>query len=78
VIGSNTGSERPPAWALNLLANPEADVQIGRSHRQVRARLCDERERAQLWRTMNMLYGAYDEYQARTDRELAVFVLTPA
>jgi deazaflavin-dependent oxidoreductase (nitroreductase family) len=78
VIGSNPRSERPPAWALNLLANPEADVQIGGSHRHVRARLCDERERAQLWRTMNTLYGAYEEYQARTERELPVFVLTPA
>jgi deazaflavin-dependent oxidoreductase (nitroreductase family) len=24
VIGSNAGNEGPPAWALNLLANPEA------------------------------------------------------
>jgi deazaflavin-dependent oxidoreductase (nitroreductase family) len=29
VVGSNTGSDRPPAWALNLIANPEAELQIG-------------------------------------------------
>jgi F420H(2)-dependent quinone reductase len=37
VVGSNTGSERPPAWALNLLATPEAEVQIGRERMRVRA-----------------------------------------
>ena len=43
VIGSNTGSERPPAWALNLLETPEAEVQIGRE----RMRRAGERGRGQ-------------------------------
>jgi deazaflavin-dependent oxidoreductase (nitroreductase family) len=47
VIGSNAGSERPPAWSLNLLAKPEADVQIGRKTTKVRASVAegDEHDR---------------------------------
>lgn len=78
VVGSNTGSERDPAWALNLLAHPEADVQIGTERRHVKARLATGTERADLWATMNAMYHGYDEYRARTDREIPVFVLTAA
>lgn len=39
VIGSNAGNERAPAWALNLLANPDATVQVGGQRRPVRARV---------------------------------------
>ncbi len=37
VIGSNWGNPRPPAWALNLAANPVATVTIGKRSYQVRA-----------------------------------------
>src|SRR3954468_9802352 len=30
VIGSNAGNPNPPAWALNLLAHPEAEVEVRR------------------------------------------------
>lgn len=78
VVGSNAGSERAPAWALNLLAHPEACAQIGSQRRPVRARLTAGTERADLWATMNAMYLGYDDYRARTDREIPVFVLTPA
>jgi F420H(2)-dependent quinone reductase len=77
VIGSNAGHGRTPAWSLNLQANPEAEIEIGRERRRVRARVADGEERAELWRKHNEQYSGFDEYQARTDRDIALFVLEP-
>lgn len=77
VIGSNAGHNRTPAWSLNLKANPEAEVEVGRERRQVRARVAEGDERADLWRKHNQQYSGFDEYEARTDRDIALFVLEP-
>lgn len=74
VVGSRGGSDRPPAWFLNLEADPRAEVQVGRQRWPVRARVAKGKERARLWRLMNR-YWNYDGYQARTDREIPVIVL---
>ncbi len=77
VIGSNAGHSNEPAWSLNLKANPEAEVEIGRNRRPVRARIAEGEERSELWRRVNDQYSGFDDYEARTDREIAVFVLEP-
>lgn len=77
VIGSNAGHNRTPAWSLNLQANPEAEVEVGRERRKVRARVAAGEERAELWRRHNEQYSGFDEYEARTDRDIALFVLEP-
>jgi deazaflavin-dependent oxidoreductase (nitroreductase family) len=77
VIGSNAGNDRAPAWALNLRANPEAEVEIGRRRVPVRARVAEGEERAELWRRCNDQYAGFDDYEARTDRDISVFVLEP-
>jgi deazaflavin-dependent oxidoreductase (nitroreductase family) len=77
VIGSNAGNERPPAWALNLLEHPDADVQIRGERRQVRARVAEGEERAELWRRMNEQYDGFDGYRERTARDIRLFVLEP-
>jgi deazaflavin-dependent oxidoreductase (nitroreductase family) len=77
VIGSNAGNTRTPAWSLNLKANPDAEVEVGRERRRVRARIAEGEERAELWRRHNEQYAGFDDYEARTDREIAVFVLEP-
>ena len=75
VIGSNAGNERAPAWALNLKAHPDAEVQVGGAYRKVRARVAEGAERDGLWRRMNDQYGGFDDYRARTGREIDLFVL---
>jgi len=77
VIGSNAGNRNAPAWALNLEANPDAEVEIGDERRKVLARVAEGEERAELWRKMTDQYSGFDEYQARTDRDIALFVLDP-
>jgi deazaflavin-dependent oxidoreductase (nitroreductase family) len=75
VIGSNAGNSRPPAWALNLRADPAAEVEVRGDRRRVRARVAEGEERADLWRRMNEQYGGFDDYRARTGRDISVFVL---
>jgi F420H(2)-dependent quinone reductase len=78
VIGSNAGHGRALAWSRNLKANPQAEVEVGRKRRTVRARIAEGEERAELWRKHNEQYSGFDEYEARTDRDIALFVLEPA
>jgi deazaflavin-dependent oxidoreductase (nitroreductase family) len=77
VIGSNAGNERTPGWAHNLRAHPDAEVEIGRERRSVRARVAEGQERAALWRRMNDGYAGFDDYDARTARDISLFVLEP-
>jgi len=78
VIGSNAGNLRTPAWSLNLRANPDAEVEVRGSRRRVRARVVEGEERAACWRAANAAYGGFDDYEARTARDISVFVLEPA
>jgi len=77
VIGSNAGYKNEPAWSLNLKAHPEATVEVGADRKSVRARVTEGDERADLWRRMNQQYAGFDDYEARTSRDIAVFDLEP-
>lgn len=77
VIGSNAGNEKAPAWALNLQATQEAEVEIRGERKQVLARVAVDPEREQLWRMMNEQYAGFDDYKANTSRNILVFVLEP-
>jgi len=77
VINTNAGNARVPAWSLNLKANPEAEVEVGRQRYPVRARVAEGEERAELWRKHNEQYAGFDDYQTKLDREASVIVLEP-
>jgi len=77
VIGSNAGNARAPAWSHNLKANPDAEVEIRGVRRFLRARVAEGDERVELWRKMNEQYAGFEDYDERTSREIAVFVLEP-
>ncbi len=78
VINTNAGNEKVPAWSLNLKANPEAEVEIGREKRAVVARVAEGEERADLWRRHNEQFEGFDEYEKKLDRQPEVIVLEPA
>jgi F420H(2)-dependent quinone reductase len=79
LINTNGGNERIPAWSLNLKANPDAEVEVGRKRKSVRARIAEGEERADLWRKHINQYAGFDDYKANLDpdREISVFVLEP-
>jgi F420H(2)-dependent quinone reductase len=77
VIASYGGLDRPPAWWLNLEANPAAELLEGRERRAVTARNADPEERARLWAEVTSRAPGYLEYERRTDREIPVVILQP-
>ncbi|PZG19435.1 nitroreductase family deazaflavin-dependent oxidoreductase [Micromonospora craterilacus] len=75
VVGSQGGDPRHPAWYLNLLAEPEVQVQVGDERFTARARTATAEEKSRLWATMTGIWPAYDDYQAKTDRDIPVVLL---
>ena len=76
-VASKGGMDHHPLWYLNLVANPDVDVQIGSDVRPMRARPADDTERAHYWPQLVAMYRDYADYQARTDRKIPVVVLSP-
>ncbi len=77
VVGSMGGTPKDPAWVHNLRAAPDTEVEVGRERRAVRARVADPEERARLWPRLVAAYPAFANYQARTEREIPVVILSP-
>ncbi len=89
VVASNGGSDRPPAWLLNLEAEPTVTVRVGRRVFPATARVADPEERAHLWPLVNRsnrglsrlfhrgVTGRYDVYQRHTTRTIPVVIITP-
>lgn len=78
IVASRGGSDAPPAWWLNLQSKPEATIEIKGSTRRVTARQATAEEKAAYWPRLTAGYSFYDDYQARTTRDIAVIVLTSA
>jgi deazaflavin-dependent oxidoreductase (nitroreductase family) len=76
IVASKGGTPENPAWYENLKANPEAEIQVQGEVLPVRASTAEGEERTRLWSLMSEVWPAYDEYQARTDREIPVVVLS--
>jgi F420H(2)-dependent quinone reductase len=77
LVASKGGYPKNPAWYHNLLANPDVSIQIGSEHRNVHARVAAPEERERLWRLVVGVYGGYEGYRRRTEREIPLVVLEP-
>ena len=77
VIASKGGYPKNPAWFHNLRANPDTTVQVGGERRPVHARVATAEERERLWPQAVAAYGGYEDYRARTEREIPLVILEP-
>jgi deazaflavin-dependent oxidoreductase (nitroreductase family) len=77
VVGSNFGRPGHPAWSWNLLRHPRASVSFRGRDTPVTAALLTGEERAEAWARVLGLWPVYAAYQARVDREIRLFRLTP-
>jgi deazaflavin-dependent oxidoreductase (nitroreductase family) len=75
LVASKGGYPKNPAWFHNLKAHPDTEVQVGREHRPVHARVATPEERERLWPRVVENYSGYDEYQKRTDRVIPLVIL---
>jgi deazaflavin-dependent oxidoreductase (nitroreductase family) len=77
VFASFAGAPVNPAWFHNLVANPEATVELGTETRTVRARVAEGEERDRLWEWNKQDYPGFGDYETKTDRVIPVVVLEP-
>ena len=75
VIASMGGAPKHPAWFLNLSANPEVTVELGREKFQARASIPEGAERDRLYAQQAAQMPAFDEYQQKTTRRIPAVVL---
>lgn len=75
IVASNGGEDAPPAWWLNLVAQPEATIAIGTRVRSVTARAATDVEHERLWPIITATHPGYAAYAQRTTRPIPVVVL---
>lgn len=78
LVASKGGMAKNPLWYENLVANPRCEVEIGRDRRPMIARTASAGEKQALWPRLVAVYRDYDDYQARTERDIPVVILDPA
>ncbi|MCW2501650.1 MAG: hypothetical protein JWN87_3326 [Frankiales bacterium] len=77
VVASKGGADEHPLWYLNVQAHPEVHVQVGARKLQATARTATAAEKARLWPLVVAVWPAYEDYQAKTARDIPVVVLSP-
>ena len=78
VVASKGGADVHPLWYLNLTADPEVRLQVGADKLRARARTASPDEKARLWPVMTAVWPAYDDYKAKTSRDIPVVILEPS
>jgi deazaflavin-dependent oxidoreductase (nitroreductase family) len=79
VFGSKGGAPTHPVWYRNLVANPNASIEVGTEHMPVVARVAKGDERERIWAEQKRLMPGFAEYEKTAgDREIPVIVLDPS
>jgi deazaflavin-dependent oxidoreductase (nitroreductase family) len=78
VVASKGGAPTHPGWYLNLEATPRVEVQVKGEKFTAQAHTANASERAALWPKMVQIYAPYQQYQAKTPREIPVVILRRA
>ena len=78
-LAMNGWADPEPAWWLNLLAQPDATIELKGSVRPVRTRAASGAERERLWATIKGRsgWGDIDAFSRRRSGETAVVVFEP-
>ena len=74
-VASKGGGPSNPVWYHNFLANPIVELQDGPEPKLYRARLLEGAEREDWWAHAVATWSTYATYQAKTDRQIPIFLL---
>ncbi len=77
VFASKAGADSHPAWYHNLVANPDATIEVGNEELAVHATQLQGAERDELFAEQARRYSAFADYQDKTSRVIPVMALTP-
>lgn len=75
LVASNAGTERDPAWFLNLQANPQVIVNINGSEKQMSGRAASAQEKSELWPRLTTLFPKWQMMEDRSERSFNVVIL---
>ncbi len=75
IIASKAGAPTSPDWYYNLLAHPNATVEVGTETFDVTAVVATGEERDRLYAQQAQLMPNFAEYQTKTTRVIPVVVL---
>ncbi|MEO7002641.1 MAG: nitroreductase family deazaflavin-dependent oxidoreductase [Ktedonobacterales bacterium] len=75
LVASNGGSDRHPAWYLNLTAHPQVEIQVKGDHQTVTATTATPDERTRLWAQVVAKAANYARYAQRTTREIPIVLI---
>ena len=74
VIASKAAAPTHPDWYHNLVAHPEAIIELGAERFPVRARVAEGQERERLFNAQAALMPFFAEYQQQTARQIPVII----
>ena len=78
LVGSYGGSPKHPVWVHNIRADPDVEIRDETQVFKMRVReITDDATRDRLWQISADAFPPYDEYQAKTDRKIPVFIAEP-
>jgi deazaflavin-dependent oxidoreductase (nitroreductase family) len=75
VFASKGGAPTNPDWYHNLVANPDAKVEVGTDTVDVGAVVTKDEERDELWSKQVADYPQFGEYEKKTTRKIPVVAL---
>lgn len=75
VIASYAGSDAHPTWYLNLVAEPNVEVQIRDERFPATARTAEGDERERYWSVLADRFAFYNDYAKATEREIPVVII---
>ncbi|MFC2028413.1 nitroreductase/quinone reductase family protein [Chloroflexota bacterium] len=74
VVASNGGGDRHPQWYLNLVANPQVMIQVGRDKHKVLSEVVNNEIRKDYWQELRNSWPLYRKYQEGTHRKFPIIL----
>ena len=78
LVGSYGGRPKNPVWVYNLRADPDVEIRDATEVFKMRVReIPPGEERDRYWRASAAAFPPYNEYKAKTERLIPVFIAEP-
>ena len=76
IFASKAGAPTHPDWYHNLVAHPDATIEVGTETVPVAARVLEGEERSAVWDAQKRASEAFAKYEAATSRTIPVVLLS--
>jgi deazaflavin-dependent oxidoreductase (nitroreductase family) len=76
-VASMGGAPKNPVWYYNIIADPNVELRDATVNQDMVAREIIGHEKAVWWERAVAAFPDYAAYQAKTDREIPVFLIEP-